>query len=280
MTSETRPLALVTGASAGIGVAYAERLARDNWNLIVTGRRRERLEELAQRLHAEHGTQVETVVADLATDEGMRQIDDLCRERELDMLVNNAGMAHYMPFLELPEEDLRELVVVDALAPSLFSQSAARGMVQRGHGAIINLSSLLAFSDAVSLPTFPKRVVYASTRAYMVMFSRLLAEELAGTGVQVVVVCPGVVRTEFHSRQGMDMSGRPRQEPDDVVQASLVALENGEVVCIPTLEDPNLLAQRDEAQGLMIRAGLSPNLAPRYQSAETAPASTNAKHQA
>lgn len=271
MTSEQRPLALVTGASAGIGVAYAERLALDGWNLIITGRRRERLEQLAERLHQEHDSQVEPVVADLAEEAGIQEIDRLCKERDLDMLVNNAGMAHYMPFLELPEEDLRELVIVDALAPTLISQSAARRMVERGRGAIINLASLLAFSDAVSLPTFPKRVVYASTRAYMVVFSRLLAEELQGTGVQVVAVCPGIVRTEFHSRQGMDMSGRPRLEPEDVVQASLVALKNGETLCIPTLEDPALIARRDEAQGAMVRPGMSPNLALRYRAGTAAP---------
>ena len=266
MTSERRSMALVTGASAGIGVAYAERLARDGWNIIITGRRSDRLEDLSRRLHSQYGVEVEPVVADLATDAGIREIDELCRQRELDMLVNNAGLAHYMPFLDLPEADLRALVSVDTLAPTLHSQSAARGMVERGRGAIINLSSLLAFSDSAALPTFPKRVVYASTRAYIVMFSRLLAEELSGAGVKVVVVCPGIVRTEFHSRQGMDMSQVPRLEPEDVVQASLVSLENGEVVCIPTLEDPGLIAAHDEAQGMMLRTAFPPNLATRYKS--------------
>jgi uncharacterized protein len=265
MTSERRPLALVTGASAGIGMAYAERLAQDGWDLIITGRREERLTDLAARLHGELGVEVEPVVADLNAEEGMGRIDDLCRRRELDMLVNNAGMAHYMPFLDLPDEDLRELVMVDALAPTVLTHSAVRGMVERGRGSIINLASLLAFSDAISLPTFPKRVVYASTRAYMVVFTRLLAEELEGTGVKVTVVCPGIVRSEFHSRQGMDMTGRPRIEPEAIVQASLVALDRGEVVCIPTLDDLGLITARDEAQATLVRTTLSPNLAARYE---------------
>ena len=97
------------------------------------------------------------------------------------------------------------------------------------------------------------------------MFTRLLAEELRGTGVRVVVVCPGIVRTEFHSRQGRDMSQVPRLEAEAVVQASLVALDAGEVVCIPTLDDPDLLAARDEAQAVMVRTAFTPQLAPRYK---------------
>jgi len=266
MTSERRRLALVTGASAGIGVAYAERLARDGWDVIITGRRKDRLVHLAERLHAEFGSQVEPVAADLSTEAGVAQIDDLCRHRELDMLVNNAGTAHYMPFLDLSDEDLRELVAVDALVPTVLTHSAVGGMVERGRGSIINLSSLLAFSDAVSLPMFPKRVVYASTRAYLVVFTRLLAEELTGTGVKAVVVCPGIVRTEFHTRQGMDMSQVPRLEAEAVVQASLIALDTGEVVCIPTLDDPHLSAARDEAQAELVRRAFPPNLAARYTS--------------
>lgn len=97
------------------------------------------------------------------------------------------------------------------------------------------------------------------------MFTRLLAEELRGTGVRVVVVCPGIVRTEFHSRQGRDMSQVPRLEAEAVVQASLVALDAGEVVCIPTLDDPDLLAARDEGQAVMVRTAVTPTLAPRYK---------------
>ncbi len=259
-----RPLALVTGGSAGIGAAYAERLARDGWNLIITGRRRERLDELAHRLSAEQGAAVEVVATDLGSDAGMAEVDALCRERPLRMLVNNAGLAHYMPLVELSEEQLRELVAVDVLAPTLHSRSAAQAMVARGEGAIITVSSLLAFSDARELPAFPKRAVYASAKAYVTMFSRLLAAELEGTGVRVQVVCPGVVRTEFHTRQGMDLSRVPRLEADDVVQASLAALERNEVVCIPTLNDAALLGARDQAQGELIEAAFPPRLAARY----------------
>lgn len=137
-------------------------------------------------------------------------------------------------------------------------------MVQRGVGAIVTVSSLLGFSDAKELPSFPKRVVYASAKAYVTMFSRLLAAELEGTGVKVQVVCPGVVRTEFHSRQNMDMSRAPRLEASEVVQASLAALERNEVVRIPTLDDAALITERDRAQGELLVAAFPPKLAGRY----------------
>ena len=265
MTSSGRPLALVTGASAGIGMAYAERLARDGWNLVVTGRRGERLEDLAQRLHADLGTDVEPVAADLATPEGRDAVNALCRDRELEMLVNNAGVAYYKQLLDLPVEELRELLDVNVLALTNQAQTAAHGMVERGKGSIVNFASMLGFSDAAALPFFPKRVVYASTKAYVILFSRLLADELEGTGVKVQVVCPGVVRTEFHTRQGIDMTNVPRMEAPDVVQASLAALERGEVVCIPGLEDATAVARRDGAQAALLQAAGQAELAERYR---------------
>ena len=265
MDSDGRPLALVTGASAGIGLAYAERLARDGWNLVVTGRRAERLEDLAKRLYMDFGSDVEPVAADLATPEARELVDALCRDRELEILVNNAGVAHYKPLLDLPVAELRELLDVNVLALTNQAQTAAQGMVERGRGAIVNYASMLGFSDAANLPFFPKRVIYASTKAYVIMFSRLLAAELEGRGVKVQVVCPGVVRTEFHSRQAIDMTNVPRMEAHDVVQASLSALERNEVVCIPGLDDPTALSRRDVAQAEMLRAVGQPKLAERYR---------------
>jgi short-subunit dehydrogenase len=266
MNSSSRPLALVTGASAGIGLAYAERLAQDGWNLVITGRRRERLEELAQRLRSELDTHVETVAADLATPAGREAVTRLGRDHELELLVNNAGVAHYKRLLDLPEVELRELLDVNVTALTTLAYTAAQGMVARGKGAIVNLASLLGFSDAAALPFFPKRVIYASTKAYVIMFSRLLAEELEGTGVKVQVVCPGVVRTEFHSRQDIDMTNVPRMEAADVVQASLAALERGEVVCIPGLQDAGAVGRRDSAQAELLQAAGKPEMAERYRS--------------
>ncbi len=259
------PLALVTGASSGIGEAYAERLAADGWDLIVVGRRQERLEQLAVRLNSSRQVEVEVVAADLAVEEGLERVASLCANRELQLLVNNAGLAHYMAFENLPLAKLDELLWVNVRAVTHLARIALDGMLRRGRGSIINVASLLAFSDAAEGPFLPQRAIYAASKAFVAMFSRRLAAEVADRGIRVQVVCPGVVRSEFHVRQGMDLSGVPRMDPAAVVQASMEALASGEVVCIPTLTDPNMLEARDRAQGDLLSAVTSAALAGRYK---------------
>jgi short-subunit dehydrogenase len=126
-------------------------------------------------------------------------------------------------------------------------------MVAHGHGAIINVSSRLAFSAALSSPTMPRRATYAATKAYINTFTQILHDELAGTGVRVQALCPGVVRTEFHERMGQDPARIPAaivMTPEDIVEASLAGLKLGEVICVPALDDPSLVAQiqQDERQ--------------------------------
>jgi short-subunit dehydrogenase len=265
-----RRLALVTGASSGIGEAYAERLARDGWDLIVVARRRDRLEELAARLAANHETEVEISEADLASDTGVESVAGIAAEAPLDLLVNNAALAHYMPFLELPPGSAHELVELNVLAPVLLSRAVLPGMVERGRGAIINVASLLAFSGGWQAPQLPQRAVYASTKSFLLTFTQILAAELADTGVRVQVLCPGVVRTEFHSRQGFDMSGRTRMEPQDVVAASIADLERGVVVSIPGLAEEAVLeavlAAQDQLAGFTGAASLPARYRPQSSS--------------
>jgi short-subunit dehydrogenase len=263
--SDARPLALVTGASSGIGRAYAERLAAEGHDLVVVARRAERLEELRERLEAAHGVEVRPLVADLSTDAGAREAEAAAAEPRIAMVVDNAALAHYMPFLDLPVERAEELVRLNALAPVRLIKAALPGMVARGGGTVVSVASLLAFSATVGNPQLPRRVVYAATKAFLVTFVRLLAAELRETGVRLQVVCPGVVRTEFHTRQGIDMSSRPRMEPEQVVQASLAGLAQGEVVCIPTLDDPDALRRRDDAEAALLLEGTrAAALAQRY----------------
>ena len=230
-------LALVTGASSGIGEAYAERLAADGWDLILVARRRDRLEGLSRRLQGKHGIVARTREADLTDTDQLTALCVEAAEMELDLLVNNAALAHYMPFAELPLDTTRALVELDVLAPVLLTRAAISGMVERGRGGIVNLASLLAFSGAWEGPHLPRRAVYASSKSFLVTFTQLLAIELRETGVRVQVVCPGVVHTEFHSRQGIDLSAVPRMDPAAVVQASLLDLERGIVVSIPGAPD-------------------------------------------
>jgi short-subunit dehydrogenase len=243
---------MVTGASSGIGEAYAERLAADGRDLIVVARRVDRLEQLAVRLRAEHSVEVEVMGADLGKADEITKLCQAVGDASLEMLVNNAGLAHYMPFAELPANLARELLEVNVSSLVLLSRAAVPGMIERAAGSIINIASLLAFSGESEEPFFPKRAVYAATKSFVVTFSQVLASELRPHGVRVQVVCPGVVRSEFHTRQGMDMSSVPRMEAADVVRASLMDLADGVVVSVPGLTDPQLLADvRAANQGLL-----------------------------
>ncbi|MEV5412220.1 SDR family NAD(P)-dependent oxidoreductase [Thermopolyspora sp. NPDC052614] len=254
-------LALVTGATSGIGRAFAERLAADGYDLIITGRRRERLDEFVAA-HPE--VKVRPVVADLSTDAGIDEVAEICATEPLTMLVNNAGVAHYMPLADLPAEKAREIVKVKVLAPTMITRAAVPGMLERHQGTIVNVAGMIAFSGPAPSEVMPRRVVYGGTLAYLVTMSQTLSAELEGTGVRVQVVCPGVVATEFHERQGLDLSFLPRMSAPDVVTASLRGLELGEVVCAPGVEDPTLL-DRVFAAELAAFGGQSTELATRYR---------------
>jgi short-subunit dehydrogenase len=137
-------------------------------------------------------------------------------------------------------------------------------MLKRGRGTIINVSGMIAFSGPAGPEQMPRRAVYAGTLAHLVAWTQQLHAELGSGGIAVQVVCPGVVATEFHTRQGMDLSAVPRMSAEDVVTASLRGLELGEVVCAPGVERPDLL-QAVFAADLAAFGGQSPTLARRYQ---------------
>lgn len=256
-------LAVITGASSGIGRAYAKQLASDGMDLVLIARRADRLEELRSELDA-RGVSARSVIADLARAEDVQRLDAELNPLPVELLVNNAGLAHYMRFAELPRERARELIEVNTFAPVLLSRAVIPGMVERGHGAIINVASLLAFSGPARAPHLPQRAVYAATKAFLVTFTEILSAELAGTGVRVQVVCPGVVRSEFHSRQGIDMSGVPRMEPEQIVAASLSDLARDVVVSIPALQDESAKVRLDEAAAALLAVARRTELPERY----------------
>ena len=181
------------------------------------------------------------MAADLSTDDGVDAVAEVCANEPLTMLVNNAGVAHYMPLAELPADKARALVHVKVVAPTMLMRAAVPGMQRARRGTIVNVSGMIAFSGPAPATQLPRRAVYAGTLAHLVAMSQTLSAELEGTGVRVQVVCPGVVATEFHEVQGLDLSAIPRMTAADVVTASLRGLELGEVVCAPGVEDATLL---------------------------------------
>ena len=254
-------LALVTGATSGIGRAFADRLAADGYDLIAVGRNTERLDQLVE---ARPDVKISPVAADLSTLDGIRAVADLAAAEPVDLLVNNAGVAHYMPLAELPADKAAELVMVKVLAPTLLTRAVVGGMQQRGSGAIVNVGGMIAFSGPAPSTVMPRRAVYAGALADLLAFSQTLSAELEGTGVAVQALLPGVVATEFHTRQGLDLSAIPRMSAEDVVTASLRGLELGETVTAPGVEDVSLL-ETVFAADLAAFGGQSPQLATRYR---------------
>ena len=229
-TRRSRRCALVTGASAGIGQAFAERLAADGFDLVLVARSRERLDALAQRLSAERGVRVEVLAADLTDAAERGLVERAIAERELDLLVNNAGFGTFGPFAESdPGAEERE-IQLNVVAVSRLTRAALPGMVARGAGGIINVSSMAAFSAAAYNAT------YAATKAFVNSFTEALYEELKGTGVTVQALCPGFTRTEFQDRAGIEVDNVPAaawMEASDVVDISLAALQSRTLICVP-----------------------------------------------
>ncbi len=268
--SSSKPRAFVTGASTGMGKAFAERLALDGFDLTIVARSRDRLDKLAARLHKDCGVGVEVVVADLSNPADLGMLENhIAADDALEMLINNAGFGGYKPFVELDPKVAEDLINVQVLAVTLLTRAALPGMLARGRGSIINVSSRLAFSGAVTEGFLPKRATYAGTKAFINTFTQILDSELQGTGVKVQALCPAVVRTEFHVRMGMDPSRFPPEivsTPEDVVQASLASLRLGEVICLPGMEDASLFARLEEDQRSLFERSGAGSLASRYSS--------------
>lgn len=248
--------ALITGASAGIGEAFAERLARDGYDLIITARRGGRLESLAERLGQETDSTVEVLTADLTDENDLARLEErAASDDHLSLLINNAGFGGYRPFVDLDPDVAEDLIDVHVTAMVRLTSAVLPGMIARDRGAVVNMASLLAFSPSLPAPPLPHRATYVGAKSFIVAFTQLLAGELAGTAVRAMVCCPGIVESEFHEVQGMDLSHMPAMSAEDVVTAVLTGLERGEVICIPPLEDDSVLEAFLEAQRAVLFVG-------------------------
>jgi short-subunit dehydrogenase len=222
--------ALVTGASAGIGEAFAHALARRGMNVVLTARRAERLEQLSGALQRKYRVRTAVVPADLAEPGAAERMwEEAGRGREIHLLVNNAGFGAKGRFAELDRERQAGMVRLNCTALLELMHLALPGMRARGEGGIVNVASIAAFQPIPLLAT------YGATKAFVLSLSQAVAEETRGSGVRVVALCPGPVITEFQEAAGTVVTERTPglRSPEEVVEAALEALEEGRDTVVP-----------------------------------------------
>jgi uncharacterized protein len=237
-----RPLAVVTGATSGIGAAFARALAARGFDLLLTGRRREVIEQVAAEIRAASGAAVEVMIADFADPAQLAAVEARLRAApRLALLVNNAGYGNRRLFLEDTPDNQVAMLRVHAEAAVRLCHATARRLAE-ARGAVINVASLAAFLSA------PTGHLYCATKAFLVSFSESLAMSLRPSGVRVQALCPGFTRTEFHARLGLPVARLRNRGPirwataDRVVALSLAALARDRVVYVPGLWNRVFLA--------------------------------------
>ena len=231
-----RKLALVTGASAGIGAAFARTLASRGYDVALTARRAERLEALAEEIRLRYGVEALAVSADLAEPGAPGQILDhlTTHGRTVDALVNNAGYGLTGTYAETTWAEQAAFVQVMVTAPCELAHRVAGGMRSRRFGRIVNVASLAGL-----LPAAAGHTLYAASKAFLVRFSQSLHLELMGDGVHVTALCPGFTYTEFHDVNGTREFADAATPPwlwlgaDEVAAAGYAAMEANRAVCVP-----------------------------------------------
>ncbi|MET8982785.1 SDR family NAD(P)-dependent oxidoreductase [Streptomyces sp. NPDC004539] len=258
----SRPLALVTGASSGIGAAFARLLAPDH-DLVLVARRADRLNRLAGELRTA-GAETEVLAADLSTYDGIATVTTRLAAGDVRLLISNAGAGGYAPLVDVAPDEVDRLLTLNALAPVQLARAALPGMLAAGEGSVVTVASLLAFSAGRDNPHMPRRTLYAAAKATTVAFTRTLAGELTGTGVRALVVCPGIVATEWNGGSGRTVPSA--MSPEDVAAAGLAGLRLGETVCVPGLEDQDVaLKALLNGEAALMDGGGRKDLAARYR---------------
>ncbi len=250
---ESPGVAVVTGASSGIGAVYADRLARAGYDLVLVARNAARLEALASRLTRDARRAVRVIAADLTREGDIAQVESVLRtDPNVTLLVNNAGVGATKPLLQSDVAGMEAMLALNVIAPTRLVYAVAPAFVQRGRGGVINISSMVAISPETL------NGVYGGSKAYMLALSQSLHHELAGKGVRVQAVLPGAIATEFWDLAGTPVEALPEgivMSADEMVDAALAGYAQGELVTIPSLPD---LADWEAFEAA--RKALAPNL--------------------
>jgi short-subunit dehydrogenase len=221
------PTALVTGASSGIGLAFARTLAATGHDLVVVARSEDKLRALADELRVD----VEVLPADLTDADQLSKVEARCAQG-VDVLVNNAGAGTYGTVAEIDADDLDKEIRLDVLATVRLTRAALPGMIERKSGGVLNVGSIASFQAG------PLNAVYSASKAFVLSFTEAVHEEVLKSGVHVTVVCPGATRTEFQARGGFGGGKIPDlvwDSPESVAGQALKALARNQAVCVPGL---------------------------------------------
>ncbi|MEI9996983.1 MAG: SDR family oxidoreductase [Rhizomicrobium sp.] len=265
-----KPVALVTGASSGIGAVYAERLAARGYDLVLVARRAERLKTLAAKLSQAHGVKVDAIGADLTKDADIARVEHiLATNPAMSLLVNNAGNGKLGGTADMAVEDMASTIALNITALTRLTRAVLPAFLARNAGAIINVSSVMAL-HALAITS-----LYSGTKGYVLNFSRGLQEELAGTGVRVQVVLPAGTATEFYDQAGIPLSAFDPavvMTAENMVDAALAGFDRGEAITLPSVHDEALWGAYDAARHALFAATQNGTPSPRYRRAPTSPA--------
>ncbi|MFZ4831915.1 SDR family NAD(P)-dependent oxidoreductase [Rouxiella sp. Mn2063] len=256
----TAPLALITGASSGIGATYAERLAKRGYDLVLVARDRVRMEALAVTLRKETDVTISILPADLANLDDLRRIEAFIEATpQLSLLVNNAGATLPGGMLDNDVDALDQLIRLNITALTRLARAAAPGLLNHPHGAIINIASVLGLAPELG------SAIYPATKSFVLTLSQSLQIELGPRGLYVQAVLPAVTRTEIWQRSGRDVNQlKGIMEVDELVDAALVAFDKKELVTIPPLQDEKYWLDYEIARKAMHPEFRREHAAPRY----------------
>jgi uncharacterized protein len=264
LSKSGKGVAVVTGASSGIGKVYADRLAKRGYNLLLIARRGDRLQELAQQLRKDkdQGVTVETLVADLGNSADLKKVaDTIAADNRITMLVNNAGTSKFASSTRVPLADVDQQMDVNSRALTHLSLAVLPGFKERNRGTIINIGSVLSFYVT------PNTTAYSGTKGQVMLFTMGLQKELADSKVIVQLVLPATTATEIWDVAGVGLKALDPatiMTAEDCVDAALAGLDRGETVTLPSVDDPQLWAAFDEARLKLFAASQTGKPASRY----------------
>jgi len=255
-------IAVVTGASSGLGKVYADRLAKRRYDLLLVARRKDRLHILAQDLQKQYGIQANILVADLGLAVDLNRVATaIAGDERVTVLVNNAGTASFVPSVAMSLSDLDTQLNVNARAVSHLSLAVLPAFLRKNAGTIINIGSVLSFS------ALPVSASHSATKAHVMLFTVGLQQELAETKVRVQLVLPANTATEIWDVAGIDSDAIDQatvMTAEDCVDAALAGLDQGEAVTLPSVEDSTLWSEFDLIRNKMLEASKSSQAASRY----------------